>query len=106
MDSRCVEAPYRLNLSEPPHTHLYDTVSKHGIRGFDRSCYVYSWHVVYILAAIRLSILNAPTMGSIHYFNQMLVELVFSPGKPAGVLTHFESGDGDSAGVYRLAGRV
>src|SRR3954469_23141420 len=58
------------------------------------------------IAAAAVAIFEAAGVDPVHDLPEQLLELLLLPGDAGRILAHLEAGDGDSAGIGGLAGRV
>lgn len=81
-------------------------VGKHRVSHLLEACNFGAPYIVDVLAAARrASVFDAGIVDALHDVGQQLLQLHFLPRDAGRVLTHIEAGDGDAAGVRRLAGR-
>src|SRR6185436_14230514 len=83
---------------------LHDALVEHRVGDLHEAADVGAVDVVDRAVAL-LAVAHAGLVDLLHDELQALVDLLADPGEAHGVLRHLQAGDGDAAGVGRLAGR-
>ena len=83
------------------HGDLYDTLCHHRFGNFHEARNVCAFHIVDIL--IFFSVFDALLVDGAHDLMQFGIDFGSRPGNMHGVLSHFQAGSGDTAGIDSLA---